>query len=167
MKCPASIIEDTNTIHEMLGNNIKFIQSRFGIIKINLDKTILFPTGLPGIIDKKFCLAHLPNKKFEPFKVLQSIENEKLAFIVYPLDNLELIDHNDIIACSKLLSIEIENMVICLITSIYYNSNSTTPKITVNLRAPIIIDLHKYLAVQHIFSHEKYNIQHELLFTPN
>ncbi|MFV9875488.1 MAG: flagellar assembly protein FliW [Rickettsiales endosymbiont of Dermacentor nuttalli] len=164
MKCPASIIEDTTNIHEVLGNNIKFIHSRFGIIKINLDKTILFPTGIPGIINKKFCLAHLPNKTFEPFKVLQSIENDKLAFIVYPLDNIELMDHNDIMNCSKLFSINIKNMVICLITSIHHHSNSINPTITVNLRAPLIIDSHNYLAVQHIFPHDKYSIQHKLYF---
>lgn len=166
MKCPASIIEDTSAIHEILGSNIKFIQTRFGTIKINFDKTILFPAGLPGIMGKKFCLAHLPNKKYEPFKVLQSIENENLAFIVYPLETIELINTEDVKECSKLFSIKKEDMVICLITSIH-NNNPSIPKITVNLRAPIIIDAHNYFGVQHIFFHEKYSIHHELLINPN
>lgn len=150
-------------------DNKEYIESRFGKIKVDLDKTISFTYGLLGMPDKiKFCLANFPDNKFDDFKILQSIDDLSLSFITLPLGTIEaasyLIDKEDLLRCSEILKLPASNMLIFLITSIHNKINpengDNETKISVNVRAPLIIDAENYLGIQYVLPQEKYLIQH-------
>jgi flagellar assembly factor FliW len=166
------IVQHHNQANDASDAKVQFIESRFGQIKINIEKAILFPKGLLGIPDyNTYCLAHFPNPAFQRFKILQSVEKKDLAFIVLPLDEMELkysaqfIDREDLRECSTALNIPEGNMVVLLITTIYHVPDvggKLKTQICVNLRAPLILDIQKYLGAQHVFHKEKYEIRHEI-----
>jgi flagellar assembly factor FliW len=148
--------------------NLKIIESRFGKITIDTEKAIFFPKGLLGMANKtNFCLTQFPNPAYSNFNILQSIDDENLAFIIFSLGGVEaassLLEKEDLIVAAELLDIDLSDMVILLITSVNKNSDSEDPKalqVSVNLRAPLIVNSDNYLGLQYVFNNEKYSIQH-------
>ena len=143
-------------------DNKKLIQSRFGNVAVNLEKTIFFPSGLLGMPDKQyFCLADFPKKEEIQFKVLQSLDDINLTFMVLPLPvSNALIDGSDIEDICNILGTTIDNITIILIASVHNTPNGKN--ISVNVRAPLIINLEEQAAAQYVFPSNKYKIRHML-----
>jgi flagellar assembly factor FliW len=149
-------------------NDKKQIMSRFGLIKIDLSKTILFNNGLLGMVDKmSFCLANFPQNTYGNFKVLQSTEDDNLSFIILPLGSIEEASHYinevDLLEAINQLHIEKENVSILLITSVHQKIDGEGNKfsqISVNMKAPLIIDTLNFTGVQHVFYNDIYKTQH-------
>lgn len=137
------------------------IKSRFGDIKINPNKVISFPHGLLGLPSQcSFYLADFPTAR-DPFKVLQSADDEELSFIVVPSDrNIALLDKNDLKEACNLLEIDMDNLLILLIVTVHRSPEET--HVSVNLRAPVFIDTETRTATQYVFQNTKYAIQHRL-----
>lgn len=140
------------------------LMSRFGEIKVNKDKAISFPEGILGIEGlHKYCLADYPENKLPIFKVLQSIENEEIAFLVLPVTNInETYQQEHLNECLNDLQIKNSDAVLMLIASVHKLPNNDKAKLTVNVRAPIVLDSATRVAYQYVFKYDNYSIQSEL-----
>ncbi|CAG7841075.1 Flagellar assembly factor FliW [Clostridium haemolyticum] len=130
-----------------------------GIIEYNKDDVIEFKKGIPGFDNlKKF--INFPIENNEVFSVLHSIENNEIGFIVTSpfsvINDYEInLDDNVI----NRLKIEKEKDVLVLNT---VTLHSKLENITVNLCAPIVINIKTKLGEQIILNNEKYEIKHPL-----
>ena len=121
---------------------------------------INFPNGIMGFEDlKKFIIVE--SKENEAFSIFQSIENTNMGLVVVsPFDvkkDYEIELNEDVIN-----SLNIENPE----EVVLYNTvtlNSDVYKITVNLKAPIIININKKVGKQVIIDKEEYKIKHPLI----
>ena len=138
------------------------IQSRFGEIRVDLTKAVLFPRGLLGMPDKfNFVLSTFPSPKMEQFTLLQSLDDKALSFITLPLalDN-QIITHKDLVTASHDLQIAEVNLAILLIVSVQRGPGAV--RLSVNARAPILLDTLRKTGVQHVFQNDAYKVQHML-----
>lgn len=134
----------------------------FEEIEINEEQIITFSQGLPGFHDQKeFVLLDLPDNPL--FQVLQSITEEYVAFIVvnpyYFRKDYEF-DLDD--SLIELLQIESEKDVAVFSILSLKDPFETS---TMNLQAPIIINVNKKLGKQYITNHKDYSTK-ELIFSP-
>lgn len=149
-------------------STIFYVDSRFGKIRIDTSKSLYFANGLLGIEQfNNYCLANFPNKTFERFKILQSLDDAGLAFIVLPYiehndQYSNLYEKDDLDKLANELELEREKMGIILITSINRDIETSKAKISVNLRAPIVINFKNNCAIQYVFTSNKYNITEQI-----
>lgn len=140
----------------------EIIDTRFGKISLQKSNGIAFPRGLLGMPNKlNFFLADFPNKKFEQFKLLQSLDDYSLSFITLPLalqNNVILTE--DLTHACKELGISVDNLVTLVIVSVHRSPAGTS--ISVNARAPLLIDSSQRLATQYVFSTDRYQVQHTI-----
>ena len=136
------------------------IETRFGKITLRKDKAIAFPRGLSGMPNKfSFFITDFPSEKLHRFKMLQSLDDYNLSFITLPLDLQNgIIAAEDLSQACKELNISVENLAILLIVSVHRGAQKVS--LSVNARAPILIDSSMRLAAQHVFQTEKYKVQH-------
>ena len=119
------------------------ITSRFGDITVDMGKAVAFPRGLLGMPDKsRFVLANFPNPKMQQFTLLQSLDEHALSFITLALDvRNTIIAENDIKAACRDLQIDEGNLALLLIVSVHRGLSEV--KLSVNARAPLLIDAHR------------------------
>lgn len=136
------------------------IETRFGEIEFRLENAIHMPRGMLGYADyREFGLANMPDPKLEQFKLMQSLSDHELSFIVAPLNpDHEAIDADDIHAACRLLSMDPDRSVVLLVVSTRRIGAAT--QISVNLRAPIILDPVARTAYQHVLMNNRYSVRH-------
>lgn len=138
---------------------MKFNTKYHGEIDYNEEDIITFKKGMPGFEKlKKFILFDVEEN--EVFKILHSIEDENIGFIVvspfYVMKDYEF-DLDD----EKLKSLNVkapDNVTV-------YNTVTLSSKaedITTNLRAPIIINNIERLGEQIILDKDEYKIKYPL-----
>ena len=151
-----------NSINLLEQNNPEpeTIDTRFGKILVQKQNAIYFSAGLLGMPDKiSFFLAEFPNESFNRFKILQSLNDYSLAFITMPVDiNNEIISIADLQSACVEVGIKPENLAVVLIVSVHRSPEKVS--ISVNARAPILIDASTRLAAQYVFKSDKYQVQH-------
>lgn len=136
------------------------IESRdFGKIEIEKSDIILFKTGLPGFDDlKKFVL--LPLAADSPFIIMQSIEDSETAFVTVEPGNLiddyqfEISDKVE----KKLKITGLEDLLILNIITLKKEMKEST----VNLSAPVVINLKEKLARQVILDDSRYQVRFKI-----
>ena len=135
------------------------IETRFGDMEFQLQNAVFMPRGMLGYADyKKFGLANMPDPKLEQFKLFQCLEEPSLSFIVAPLNpSNETIEVNDIEAACETLSIDPANAVTLLVVSTRQIGPVT--QITVNMRAPVILDGVSQNAYQHVLMNNRYPVR--------
>lgn len=138
------------------------IDTRFGRVALRRDNPIVFPRGILGMPDKfHFFLTEFPSEKLRRFKLFQNLDDYSLSFITLPVDL-----HNGIIASEDLvgacveLGIQKENLAVLLIVSVHRSVKGVS--ITVNARAPLLIDSSSRIAAQYVFQSDKYKVQHPI-----
>lgn len=138
------------------------MESRFGALAIHPNATLLFPQGLLGFGDfRDFALADLPDGKQPQFKALQSLSDPSLAFLVAPLPTeSSAIDQVDVEEACVNLEIASEDLAIVLIVTVRRDEEGV--HVSVNLRAPILIDTRRRVARQYVLPNSKYEIRHKL-----
>lgn len=138
------------------------IKSRFGDITVDTDKALLFPRGLLGMPDKfRFVLAHFPNPKMQQFMLLQCLDDKNLSFITLPLDlHNSIIAVDDLKAACRDLQIDETKLAVLLIVSVHRGAD--TMKLSVNARAPLLVDSERRTGGQHVFQQDHYKVQHML-----
>ena len=143
-------------------NKTLVIESRFGTLTIRPHATLMFPQGLLGFGDcRDFALAELPNAKQPQFKALQCLTDPSLAFLVAPLPSESpAIDHTDVEEACQSLSIAAEDLVIVLIVTVRRDDDGA--HVSVNLRAPVLIDTKRRVGRQYVLPNNKYEIRHKL-----
>ena len=131
-----------------------------GKITYSEDEILKFEKAIPGFEEiEKYIIRDIDEES--SFKILQAIDNPNISFIIVsPFDVEEEyeIELNDEII--KRLEIEKSEDVI-LYSLVTLNSNPD--KITVNLKAPIIINILSNKGEQFIVDKEKYKIKHPLM----
>jgi flagellar assembly factor FliW len=138
------------------------VDTQFGPMTFSKDSVLTFPNGLLGFGGVgEFALANLPDPALGNFKLMQSIDGSGLGFLVLPIDALpDHIHEDDLNAAFDALSIEKDNGLVLLIVTVRKTTEAT--KLTVNLRAPVIIDAASRRAYQHVSQNSAYPIQYEL-----
>jgi flagellar assembly factor FliW len=138
------------------------VDTQFGPMTFRKDTVLTFPNGLLGFGGvSEFALANLPDPAFGNFKLMQALDGSGLGFLVLPLDALpDHIHQDDLNAAFEALSIKPEDGVVLLIVTVRKTPEAT--KLTVNLRAPVIIDASSRRAYQFVSQNGAYPIQHEL-----
>jgi flagellar assembly factor FliW len=138
----------------------EIIDTRFGKIALKRDNPVVFPHGLLGMPDKiNYFLTEFPSEKLKQFKMLQSLDDHTLSFITLPLDvENTIIAKDDVHTACKDLGIEPKDTAILLIVSVHRSPTSVT--LSVNARAPLMIDAKRRLAAQYVFPNDRYKVQH-------
>ncbi|HEX9059538.1 MAG TPA: flagellar assembly protein FliW [Clostridia bacterium] len=133
----------------------------FGTIEIDDKNIIAFPEGLPGFeSDRKFAIVE-NNGEGHPFKWLQSIVNPNTAFvIVNPFDIIH--DYDIEISDETVKKLEIENIGDIVILSIVVIPQEVS-KMSINLKAPVIINTKNGKGMQVILDTDKYCVRHYIL----
>lgn len=142
--------------------NKKINTTRFGEIEIDEDKIIKFVESLPGL-PKSQNFVLLPHKEESPFMWFQSTELPELAFVVMnPFVCVEsfnpqiAVDDLSILGFKKYP--DSDAMVLGLV------SIPEDPKeMTINLIAPILLNLQTKAAKQIVLENEDYPIKYRIL----
>lgn len=138
------------------------IETRFGEIEFDGDNAVHLPRGLLGYAEySDFCIVDLPDRRLEPFKLLQSLTEPGLSFVVAPMNaDSGIIEDGDLATAAEALSIERENMVALLVVSTRKIGGKV--QVSVNMRAPIFIDIKNQTGWQFVLSSSRYSIRHVL-----
>lgn len=134
----------------------------FGKINVDESKIIVFENGLPGFPDnKKFMIINDAESPDNVFSWLQSIEDGMLSFII--LDTLRVLkDYNPLVeaeALEPLGEFNIEDLLIYNIAAVPGDIN----KMTINLKAPVIINPKIQKGKQVIVNNEEYPIRYNII----
>lgn len=145
---------------------MKMNTSRFGEIEINEDLIFEFESPIIGYNEysKYMLIEHDENSCF---KWLQSLDDPDLAFPVTSTTffgieyNFEIPDEN----AEKIGLEKVEDLLVLNIASIPTNNPKNT---TINLRAPIIVNMTNLKAMQMILENDSFKIKHPLFnqFSP-
>lgn len=139
---------------------MKFISKIHGEIEYNDKDKVTFKKGLPGFEQfKHYILVNL--KDYEPFKILQSLDEENVGMIVtspYEFFNDYEVKLNDEVIKSLNIKSEEEVLIITTVTL-----NSDPKKITTNLQGPIVINITQNLGEQIILDNSKYKVKEPLI----
>ncbi len=138
------------------------VRTRFGDVAVDSSKAVAFPRGLLGMPDRaNFVLASFPTPKMQQFTLLQSLDDAALSFITLPL-NLQnaIIGEDDLRAACRDLQIAEGNLALLLIVTVHRSPQQV--KLSVNARAPILIDAERRIGMQYVFQTDAYKVQHML-----
>ena len=140
------------------------IDTRFGKVTVNPRQPIYFASGLLGMPDKlHFSLTHFPSEKMARFKLLQSLDDHALSFITLPVDiNNPIIDRADLAQAATDLELTLDEVAVLLMVTVHREAG--VAKLSVNARAPLLMDVKRRTATQYVFSHTKYLIRQPLAF---
>ncbi|EIJ80517.1 hypothetical protein PB1_09157 [Bacillus methanolicus PB1] len=136
------------------------ITSKFlGEVEIKEEQIIHFPNGLPGFEDEKQFVI-LPLEENSPFAVLQSTENSHVGFVVvypfafHPNYAFDLPEE-------EIAKLEVESPKDCLTFAIMTLKEPFTDS-TINLKAPIIVNVKAKCGKQLILHDTDYPIRFPL-----
>ena len=131
----------------------------FGKVNIDENKIIQFPEGIPGFKEEdEFVL--LPLDEDSLFVIMQSIKKPELAFITLEPRNI-IKDYEFIISekTENLLEIDsIKDIILLNIITI----KEKVEDMTINLAAPLVININKNLGKQVILDDNKYPVKYKL-----
>lgn len=131
-----------------------------GVLNYEEEEIITFPNGMLGFENlNKFIMFSVEENPM--FSILHSLEDKDIGFLVISpfevMENYEVKLSDNII---QQLNITEEKDVILLNT---VTLNSKAENITVNLRAPIVINIKQKLGEQIIVDNEEYLIKYPLI----
>ena len=136
---------------------MKIVTDYLGEVEIEQSNIINFEHGIPGFEDEKeFIILSIDEQG--AFQLLQSIKNQRLAFVI--IDPVYVVlDYSFDLEDSIVHALEIKDERDIAIFSIVSLKDSI-PKSTINLKAPIIINKMNNKAKQVILDKEEYTIRH-------
>lgn len=137
-----------------------FVSKVHGEMEYEENNIITFNKGLPGLNElKKFILVDL--QEYEPFKLLQSLENDSIAMIVTsPYEFFEDYEVELSEETIKNLGVNSPEQV-NVITTVTLSSD--VKKITANLQGPIVINTSNNIGEQIILNNPKYKVKSPLV----
>lgn len=133
----------------------------FGDINIDENKIILFEDGILGFPDYKKYLFMESGEEGSPFFWLQSIED---VDIVFPLiDVIRFIpSYNPVVDSSEIEALGDEDDELAIYNILLIPKDKGAKDSTVNLKAPVVINLNTLKARQIISSNEEYPVKYYL-----
>ena len=140
-----------------LGPHGQNFSSRLGPIVIDTEKIIAAPRGLFGFEAlRQFVLLRLPAERFGPLGLLQCIEDTSSAFLFYAdVPAASLYRPGDLEAACRDLAIDLH----AAATLVLVAARPSPAGLTMNLRAPVIVDTAHRLAFQHILANGDYPVR--------
>ena len=131
----------------------------FGKVDIDEDKIIELPEGLPGFKEEKEFVL-LPLEKDSLFVIMQSVNNPDLAFItIEPKSIIKDYEFEISEKTETLLEISgIEDIILLNIVNI----KEKLKDMTINLAAPLVININANLGKQVILDDTKYPVKYKL-----
>ena len=138
------------------------LTNHFGDFVVHADTVLTFDYGIIGFSEfKSFALVKLPHLDTEtPFRLLVSLDEPHLSFIVFPTTcQSPLIEKQDVSALCDRYKINPSDLLLLHIASIHEDATFGN-KITLNLKAPIVIDANTRRAEQHVFTDKDYALHY-------
>jgi len=135
-------------------------KTRFGEIEIPESEIFIFEEGIPGFAHlRKFAIISF--EKSEPVKWLVSLEDETVAF---PIVNPWLIraDYSVEISQQDMTSLEVVSQEQVAVWAILSFPSENVEEATVNLLAPIVLNLKNNKAKQIVQEDHNYSVRHSL-----
>lgn len=137
------------------------LSTRFGALPVDRQKQISFRGGLPGFPELETYQLDRPPGADGDLLLLQSIDNEDIAFFVLPLgDGAEPIAASDIDDACQRLDIPRSDLLVLLVVNLTRETDGLRK--LVNLRAPIFIDVAKQRGAQLVLSNLDYPMRFAL-----
>ena len=127
------------------------LKTLFGEREFEWDKAIYFPAGLKGFPDHNvFALANFPGDDENSFLLMQCLTEHALAFIVAPYNmESDTIQQDHLEQAFRLHGIKKNDGAVLLIVTLHKSEDNDDVSMSVNLRAPIILDTERQSAYQH------------------
>lgn len=138
------------------------LNTRFGRVEVDPDFAITMPRGLIGFPDQtRFALSDLADKRLAHLKALHCLDDEELSILVMPQElDSEIVDNEDIADALRALDMSPQTTSMLFVVATHRTADGTF--MSVNLRAPIFVDVERQLATQHVLRNSKYPIRHPI-----
>lgn len=135
------------------------IETRFGALAFGPENSLMLPVGLLGFADfRHFGLAELPQAELADFRLLQSLDDQSLSFIVTTLRIDEgIVAREDLEDAALSVGVPVEAAAFLLIVTVRPTPEGSS--VTVNLRAPVVVDVNRAVARQVVMANSSYPIQ--------
>ena len=135
------------------------IETRFGALAFGPENRLMLPVGLLGFADyRHFGLAELPQAELAEFRLLQSLDDHSLSFIVTTLRIDEgIVAREDLEDAALSVGVPLEVAAFLLIVTVRPAPEGSS--VTVNLRAPVVVDVNRAIARQVVMANSGYPIQ--------
>ncbi|MDZ7714103.1 MAG: flagellar assembly protein FliW [Rhodovibrio sp.] len=146
-----------------VGPNDLEVATRFGVYAVEADKTLRFERGLLGFAQPgSFALLDLPGEAPQAFRLLQKVDDANLGFIVLPLaGELEADAEADLQALCEARHVKRADAVFLLIATLRPKAEGGVD-ITVNRRAPILLDGRRMTGAQVVLNDPRYEVRYTL-----
>jgi flagellar assembly factor FliW len=146
-----------------LGANDLRVETRFGTYAVAADKTLRFERGLLGFAQPgSFALLDLPGAAPQAFRLLQKTDDPTLGFIVWPLTGeLQADAEADLQALCDARHVKRADAVFLLIATLRPKAEGGVD-ITVNRRAPVLLDGQRMTGVQVVLNDPRYEVRYRL-----
>ena len=140
------------------------VETRFGTYEFAPDETVMMPHGLVGFAEQLlFGLGNLPAPLPEDFKLLQSLGEPPISFIVVPMSSDEApIESADLDAACTATGFVRDQIHVMFLCTIQPKDNGEGIDMWANIRAPILLDLEARQARQYVLSNERYPLRQPL-----
>lgn len=135
------------------------IATRFGTICIERRQRIRMPRGMAGFAEcKEFGIARMPDPRFPDFLVLQSLDEPSVSFLLLPEACLgEVVASKHRATAARDLGVDEADMALAFVVAVRRTADG--PEISVNLRAPVLVDARRQLGWQYILPYGDYPIR--------
>ena len=138
------------------------VETRFGSITFGPSNTLHFPQGLVGLPQaKRFGLSPIPDPRMGQFMILQSLDDFALSFLVLPLQiGPNSVTHEDAAEACAALAVPLTDADFFTVVTLRQADQGLS--VSINLRAPIIVDAKSHVARQYVLANQKYPIRQPL-----
>ncbi len=138
------------------------VETRFGPITFGPKNIVHFPQGLVGLpLSKRFGLSPIPDKRMGQFMILQSLDDFALSFLVLPLQiGPNTVTHDDAAEACAALAVPLEDADFFTVVTLRQGDQGLS--VSINLRAPIIVDSKSHVARQCVLANQNYPIRQPL-----
>ena len=135
------------------------LETRFGAFVFTPANLFLFPKGLVGFSQlRHFGLGNFPDPQLADFNLLQSIDDPELTFIVHPLPfEGGPIASSDVEECYEACNVSLAHGHLLSIVTIQPTGNGI--QLSINLRAPILLDVSRMRGRQFVLSNNDYPVR--------
>lgn len=140
------------------------VETRFGTYEFASDETVTMPRGLVGFAEQQlFGLGNLPAPMPDDFKLLQSLGEPPISFIVMPMSSDEApIEAADLDAACAATGFARDGIHIMFLCTIRPRGDGEGVDMWANFRAPILFDLAARQARQYVLSNDRYSLRQPL-----
>ncbi len=133
----------------------------FGEIEIDENKVINFKEGILGFEDTKRYIVLYNGDETSPFRWLQGVDDGQLAFaVINPFQILK--DYDIEIPDEATDSLKIDSIEDIMVLSIVVVPEDLT-KMTMNLKAPVIINTKNNSGMQVVLDTDTYSVRHYIV----